>query len=156
MATSIYDAQRSRPPPIEVEEICRRALAAHAHLYRLLACDEPDLAANVTYVVGRAKLRHLAEACLQPVAGASTEALLEFVEAAERVTDPLLAERLFPSFVDEVIARLEGRLARQLAPGRPLAPARPATRAWDDDTEPVEAAQRAPDRPIEGRAPVPR
>lgn len=153
---SVHDAEQPTPPPIEVEEICRRALAAQAHLYRLLACDEPDLAANVTYVVGRAKLRRLAAACSEPVAGASVEGLLAFLEAVERITDPLLAERLFPSFVDEVIARLEGRLGRRIVPSRESATARAVAPVSDDDAEPAQPAREALHGAIESRAPAPR
>lgn len=149
------DRNTDRPisAPIDVEAICRRALAAQAHLYRLLACDEPDLAANVTYAVGRAKLRRLAATASQSVAGPSVDALLELLEAAERVTDPLLAERLFPTFVDEVIARLEGRLARRVGPSRELGTAWTAFSRWDDVAGPAEEAL---DRTIERRTPVPR
>lgn len=128
-------------------ELCWRAIRAHERLYRLLGCDDPDLAANVTFMTGRIRLLRLAAAAPWVLSGAAVDALLGLIESAEGVRDPVVAERLFPGFAEEVCARLERRrgprLERFSGPSR-----RAADRLWRRESEVAEH----PARPADGGA----
>ena len=90
-------------------ELCRRALRAYERLYRLLDCDDPDLAANVTFTAGRVRLLRLSAAAPWEVTEPAARDLVELIERADRARDPAEVERLFATFVDEVCRRLERR-----------------------------------------------
>lgn len=129
-------------------DLCRRALRAYEHLYRLLDCDDPDLAANVTFTAGRIRLLRLSAAAPWEVAEPAARDLVELIERAERARRPADAEPLFATFVEEVCRRLERRRPPSMAPAsllgrraadrfrqavsvepeRPGAPAAPAAR----------------------------
>lgn len=94
------------PPTLTSRELCQRAISAHEHLYGLIGYDEPDLGINVTFVLGRAKLRSMVSArvwTVEPDTGAATLAL---IEAAEREGDPIAACDRLGTFADEVILSL--------------------------------------------------
>jgi len=90
-------------------ELCRRALRAYERLYRLLDCDDPDLAANVTFTAGRIRLLRLGAATPWPVREAVAAEVVKLVEEADRARDAAVVERLFATFVDEVCRRLDRR-----------------------------------------------
>ncbi len=121
-------------------DLCRRALRAYEHLYRLLDCDDPDLAANVTFMAGRIRLLRLSAAAPWEVAAPAAREVVGLIERAERARRPADAEPLFPTFVEDVCRCLERRRPPSIAPASPL-----GRRAADRfrHGEPVE-----PDRPV--------
>lgn len=129
------------------EELCHRALRALQRLYCLTDADEPDLAANVTFTVGRVTLLRFAAANPWPVGGDAGAAAIAHIEAAERVNDPRTAEAWFTTFVDEVLGFLERR-----GRGGPHLGRRPSRRRGDR-LEPVAAIGLA-QRPRQDAAPA--
>ena len=91
------------------QELCGRAARAHARLYRLVGCDEPDLAANVTFTVGQILLLRLAAARPWAVDDVVAAATLAAIERAECVVDTTDAEAVFAMFAEEVLVRLDRR-----------------------------------------------
>ncbi|HWP62253.1 MAG TPA: hypothetical protein VNO86_02150 [Candidatus Binatia bacterium] len=106
--------------PLTSHDLCERALRAYERLYRLLDWDDPDLAANVTFVAGRARLLRLAAAAPWPIAGPVRDEVLTVIEAAEGTSNPIAAERLFATFVEEIWRRLERRRPQPVGPFPPL------------------------------------
>ncbi len=102
--------------PLTSHELCERALRAYERLYRLLDWDDPDLAANVAFVAGRARLLRLAGAAPWPIAGSVRDDVLAVIEVAEGTSDPIAAERLFSTFVEEIWRRLERRRPQPTGP----------------------------------------
>lgn len=92
------------------DELCQLALAAYRRLYQALACDDPDLGANIRYVTGRSLLVQQAQAepWTLPVAGA--DRILDWVDEAMSATDDRHVSDLFTGFAESVIVVLDRRL----------------------------------------------
>ena len=104
------------------DEICLRALGALDRLYRFVDFDEPDLGANVTFMVSRVSLLRLASSDA-PITRTVADHTLEFIQEAEGIDDAATAVAWFPGFANEVLVRL-GHRARGLdaafgLPGQP-------------------------------------
>lgn len=100
-------------------ELCLRALRVYEHLCRLIDCDEPDLGANVTFTRGRVLLLRLAATESWSVDPDDGAALLAYLDTAERVSDPRIADAWFFSFAEEVLHRLERRGPADVSGARP-------------------------------------
>jgi hypothetical protein len=128
--------------------LCERALRAYERLYRLLDCDDPDLAANVTFTAGRVRLLRLAAAAPWTLPESAVRAVVELIERAERSHRPTEAEPLFATFVEDVCRYLDRRGARAAAPA-PLPGRRAADRlrAVAVEPEPRSGPAAVPSRP---------
>ena len=98
----------SGTPSTTPDDLYGRAVRAHERLYRLADADEPDLALNVTLVVGRARLLRLAAARSRTGGSAVFAAVEAYIDAAEQVSEPSTAAAWFSTFAEDVLDRLAG------------------------------------------------
>lgn len=88
------------------DELCRRALKVYERLYRTLEVGDPDLGANVIYVVGRTRLERHATGEPRVLPSGRADRIRELLDFAD-ARDRRQCADLFFDFADSILAEVE-------------------------------------------------